>query len=325
MRNAFAQQIELLAERDDRVVLLSGDIGNRMFDRFKERFAGRFYNCGVAEANMIGMAAGLAMCGLRPVAYTIAPFITYRCLEQIRIDLCYHRLPVIIAGVGAGLGYASLGATHHACEDIAVLRALPEMTVLCPADAYETRAALAAALTLDGPAYLRLGKKGEPAVHAQPIEDFAIGRAITLRHGFDVCLLGCGVVMPMVLEAAEHLAARRLRPRVVSCHTVKPLDAAMLAELVDAFDLIVTVEEHSVVGGFGAAVAEWLADRGPCRAHLLRIGAPDAFVHEAGPQSHARQHVGLTVAAIAERVAAWWNRQTRENQGNRGRKERIVA
>src|SRR5687768_8362549 len=132
MRDAFAAEITSLAEKDDRIVLLSGDIGNRLFDKFKGKFPTRFFNCGVAEANMISLASGMAMCGLRPVAYTINSFITARCYEQIRLDLCYHNVPVTIVGVGAGLGYASLGATHHSCEDIASMRILPHMTVVCP-------------------------------------------------------------------------------------------------------------------------------------------------------------------------------------------------
>ena len=165
MRNAFAEAIAEAAATDKRVVLLSGDIGNRLFDAFKDKFPDRFYNCGVAEANMTSMAAGMAMCGLRPFTYTITPFATTRVMEQIRVDICYHNVPVAIVGTGSGLSYASLGPTHHSCEDVAFLRALPNMTVICPADAAEVRRAVAAVLEIAGPVYLRLGKKGEPTVH----------------------------------------------------------------------------------------------------------------------------------------------------------------
>src|SRR2546430_5284860 len=164
MRNAFATEITSLASEDERLVLLSGDIGNKLFDGYKEKFPERFFNCGVAEANMMGMAAGMALSGMRPITYTITPFTTTRCFEQIRVDVCYHNVPVIIVGVGGGLSYASLGATHHSCEDIALLRMLPNMTVICPGDAIEVRGALRAALRHDGPVYIRLGKKGEPIV-----------------------------------------------------------------------------------------------------------------------------------------------------------------
>ena len=159
MRAAFANEIEALSAKDERLVLLSGDIGNRMFDTYKEKFPNRFYNCGVAEANMTGIAAGMALCGLRPITYTITAFNTIRCLEQIRLDVCYQNLPVIIVGVGGGLSYSSLNATHHALEDIASLRVLPNMTVICPGDAWEVRAALRAAIEVDGPVYIRMAKK----------------------------------------------------------------------------------------------------------------------------------------------------------------------
>lgn len=309
MRNAFASQLELLAASDDRIVLLSGDIGNRMFDKFKAQFPDRFYNCGIAEQSMISMAAGLAMCGLRPIAYTIAPFITARCLEQIRVDLCYHHQSVILAGVGAGLGYAELGATHHSCEDIAMLRSLPGMTVVCPGDAIEVRAAMTGLLKLDGPSYLRLGKKGEPVIHPAIPDDFAIGKAHVLRQGEDICLLSTGNILPVVCEAADLLQQRGIHARVVSYHTVKPLDDAILQECFDDFAIVATIEEHSLIGGFGSAVAEWLVD-GPMLdsgcARLIRIGTPDAFPHLAGDQSHARAEFGLTAQAIAHRLWSEW-------------------
>ena len=158
MRNAFAQEITALAAEDKRIVLLSGDIGNRLFDPYKKQFPDRFYNCGVAEANMTSVAAGMALSGLRPVTYTIAAFNTVRCLEQIRVDVCYQGLPVVIVGVGGGLSYAALNATHHALEDVAFLRILPNMTVICPGDAWEVRAAVRAAIKHNGPVYVRLGK-----------------------------------------------------------------------------------------------------------------------------------------------------------------------
>lgn len=300
MRNAFAKTVTELADRDERVVLLSGDIGNRLFDGFKQRHPDRFLNCGVAEANMVGVSAGLAMAGMRPYVYTITPFVTTRVLEQIRVDLCYHELPVTIVGVGAGLSYASLGATHHSCEDIAFLRALPGMRVVCPADAHEVVAATAAALAQESPLYLRLGKKGEPLVHAG-VPEFEIGRAIQLRQGSDVCLLGTGNILPVVQETADTLAPG-LSAAVVSFHTVKPLDEELLTHVFETYPLVVTVEEHSLIGGFGAAVAEWLGDGPPRRARLLRVGTSDEFLHEAGGQDYAREWYGLTAAAIAGRV-----------------------
>jgi transketolase len=310
MRNAFAAAMVELAAADPRVVVLSGDIGNRLFDSFKQRFPTRFYNCGVAEANMTSMAAGLAMCGLRPFTYTITPFATTRAMEQIRVDLCYHNVPVTVVGTGSGLSYASLGPTHHSCEDVALLRALPNMTVLCPADATEVRQALAAVLTLRGPAYIRLGKKGEPAVHQEPAE-FAIGKGIVVREGTDVCLLGLGTMVATAMEAAAMLQTSGVSAQVVSMHTVKPIDEGLLSDAFGRFPVVAVVEEHSRIGGLGGSVAEWLAAQRPRPAgELLAFGTPDGFLCEAGSQRYARQQCGLTADHIAaEVIRAFGNRK----------------
>jgi transketolase len=301
MRNAFAAEITDMAAEDERIVLLSGDIGNRLFDGYKERFRDRFFNCGVAEANMMGMAAGLALSGLRPITYTITPFTTTRCFEQIRVDVCYHNVPVTIVGVGGGLSYASLGATHHSCEDIALLRMLPNMTVICPGDPVEVRAALRAALRHPGPVYIRLGKKGEPVVH-QETPDLVIGRGIVMRTGIDVCLLSTGNMLPTTIEAAELLEGKGISTQVVSFHTVKPLDEELLRSAFSRFNVVGTIEEHSRAGGLGGAVAEWLADQSPQDAKLLRVGVPDEFLHEAGKQAYAREVFGLTAQHITSLV-----------------------
>lgn len=301
MRDAFAAEITALAEKDSSVVLLSGDIGNRLFDPFKKKFPDRFFNCGVAEANMISLAAGMAMSGLHPYVYTIDSFVTYRCYEQIRVDLCYHNVPVVIVGVGAGLGYASLGPTHHACEDIAVLRVLPNMKVVCPADPLEVRLATAAALPEKGPVYLRLGKKGEPTLHKTP-PSFQIGKAIVMEEGKEVCLLSTGNILPVVLEAAALLKSKGVTARVVSFHTVKPLDETLLADVFARFPIVATIEEHSLVGGFGSAVAEWVADHPEQKGRLCRIGTPDRFFEVAGEQEYAREHFDLTAGPIAEKL-----------------------
>jgi transketolase len=298
MRNAFAREITRLAQDDERVVLLSGDIGNRLFDDLKARCPGRFLNCGVAEAGMVGMAAGLALSGLRPVCYTITPFLTYRCMEQIRVDLCYHDLPVVLVGTGAGLSYASLGATHHSCEEMGMLRLLPGLTVIAPADPWEVRVAIRAALQQPGPVYIRIGKKGEPAVHAAE-PPFTIGKAIQLRAGTDVALLSAGTVMPVALKSAERLKENGISAAVFSFHTLKPLDADTLAAVLDRFRIVATLEEHSVLGGLGGAVAEWLSARAGARARLLRFGTRDEFLHLTCEQEGAREHFGLTPEAVA--------------------------
>jgi transketolase len=302
MRNAFADELTRLGDKDPRIVMLSGDIGNRLFDKFKARHPSRFFNCGVAEANMMGVAAGMAMNGLRPVAYTITPFVTTRCLEQIRTDVCYHEAPVTIVAVGAGLSYSGLGPTHHSCEDISFLRSIPNMVVICPGDAFEVRAALRAAMQQDHPVYIRMGKKGEPVVHAGSIENFQIGKAITVSDGTDVCLLSTGNMLPEAIEAARRLAGQGISAQVVSFHTVKPLDQAYLKDAFGRFKLVATIEEHSLIGGFGAAVSEWLADTRTGNQNFMRFGTPDAFFKQSGEQEYAREALGLTGHQIVEKI-----------------------
>lgn len=300
MRNAFASEITELAKRDERIVLLSGDIGNRLFDVFKKECPGRFFNCGVAEANMIGMAAGMALSGLRPVAYTITPFITARCLDQIRIDVCYQQTKVVIVGTGSGLCYASLNVTHQSCEDLATLRVLPGLTLLCPGDPVETRLSLKAAMDNDGPVYLRLGKKGEPTVHkANP--DFSIGKWIELVNGSDVYLLSTGNMLSVAMQVSDNLAKEDVSCGVMSCHTVKPLDADSLARVFGLVKLVVVVEEHSVLGGFGSSLAEWVSETRVI-ARLLRIGIADSCLYKSYNQSEAREAYGLTAEGMTQKI-----------------------
>ncbi|MBM3835393.1 MAG: transketolase [Verrucomicrobia bacterium] len=301
MRNAFAQEITALAEADPRLVLLMGDIGNRLFDRFKVVASNRFFNCGVAEQNMIGMAAGLASCGFRPICYTITPFVTTRCLEQIRVDVCYHRMPVTIVGTGAGLSYASLGATHHSCEDLAMLRVLPEMTVLAPADSMEVRACLRLALRQGGPVYMRIGKKGEPVIHAE-VPEIEVGKCIVMRPGERIALLSAGNMLPTALAVAESLGSSGFRPEVASFPTIKPLDTSYLSDVFRRCSIVATIEEHSVLGGFGGSIAEWRCDQTNPGARLVRFGTGDEFLHVAGEQEFARSHFGLTTGIIAQEL-----------------------
>jgi transketolase len=300
MRNAFADEITNISLEDNRVVLLSGDIGNNLFEKFKATRPSRFYNCGVAEANMMGVAAGLALSGLRPFVYTIAPFTTTRCFEQIRVDVCYHHVPVVIIGTGSGLSYAELGPTHHSLEDMAILRTLPGMQVLAPCDSQELRLAIRAVLKSDSPAYIRIGKKGEPIIHASP-PNFEIGKAIVIRPGNEVGLLCAGNMMALTLEVAEMLNNQNISAEVVSFHTVKPLDNEYLHSAMDRFRLIVTLEEHGSIGGFGSAVAEWCTKSRIRLPHLI-FGTGDNFMHEVGSQSYARAKFGLTVQNVVQKV-----------------------
>ena len=302
MRNAFAEEMTRVAATDKRVVVLSGDIGNKLFDKLKFVDEKRFYNCGIAEANMMGVAAGMAMSGLRPFVYTITPFTTTRCFEQIRVDVCYHNAPVVIVGTGSGLSYSELGPTHHSLEDMAILRTLPGMRVLAPCDASELRQALHEVLKDDSPTYIRIGKKGEADIHASP-PDLKLGKVLVIREGTDVALLCAGNMMADTLMAANLLAASGISAEVVSFHTVKPLDADYLQQAASRFKLLVTVEEHSRIGGFGSAVAEWRMAQ-PLNVAQLGFGTDDVFMHEVGSQAYARKKYGLTADNIAATTLA---------------------
>ncbi len=308
MRDNFSSELTDLAGSDPRIVLLMADIGNHMFDHFKEIYPTRFFNCGIAESNMISVAAGLAMSGLRPFVYTFAAFDVGRPFEQIRVDLAFQNLPVVIIGLGGGLTYSPLGPTHYICEDLAITRALPNMTVICPADPTETRAAIRASLQREGPVYIRIGKKNEPVIHKHPL-DFVIGKGIILEEGTDICILGTGTLMSNVLAAAHLIRDSGLKTRIVSFHTLKPLDTELLETVFSDYSLVVTVEEHSLIGGFGAAVAEWMSDQSiPKKGHLLRIGIPDEFLHYAIHQKSAREAYGLSPEKLAETILGQYHK-----------------
>ncbi len=300
MRNAFANQVTALAERDPRVLLLSGDIGNRLFDPFKAKCPGRFFNCGVAEANMIGVAAGLALNGFRPIVYTITPFITARCFEQLRIDVAYHEAPVIIVGTGSGLSYASLGPTHHSLEDLALLRTLPGMRVIAPSDANELQACLAAALEQNHPVYFRIGKKGEPVL-TPPTTSIQLGMGRLCRPGTDLLLLTTGTILKEALDAATILQNQDIDVEVVHLHTVKPLDHDYLLSAASRFSLWVTLEEHGQIGGMGSAIAEWRAHH-HVQGHHLLLGTPDQFCHVIGSQDYLRTLYHLNGSSIVQAI-----------------------
>ena len=302
MRNAFVRALETAARSDARVILLTGDLGYKIFDAFASEFPGRFINVGVAEANLIGLSAGLALAGMRPFAYSIAPFATLRCLEQIRDDVCYQNLPVTIVGVGGGYSYGHNGPTHHALEDIAVMRVLPNITVVCPGDPVETELAVAAASTHRGPIYLRLGRAGDPRVH-QSAPDFHIGQAIRIRDGRDCTLISTGGILPVAFAAADRLLSAGISCRVVSMHTVKPLDDVCLRECSRENRALFTVEEHSRIGGLGSAIAEWSVSNGH-RAPRFSFAAEDCFASVSGSQDYLRTRSRLTAEHIAAAIMA---------------------
>jgi transketolase len=301
MRTAFIQSLTEAAARDSRVTLVVGDLGFGVVTDFAKKFPKQFFNAGVAEQNMTGLAAGLALSGKVVFTYSIANFPIVRCLEQIRNDVCYHKANVTVVAVGGGYSYGALGMTHHATEDLAIMRSLPEMTVIAPGDPLETVAATRAAAGGIGPVYLRLGRAGEPVVHKSPVS-WTLGKAILAREGSDATLISTGAMLAPTLAAAELLADRGIETRVLSMHTVKPLDVdAVLAAARDTRH-IVAVEEHGVLGGLGGAVAEVLAEADIPQVRFRRIGLPPHFLKAVGEQEHLRIIQGLDADSLSRRV-----------------------
>jgi transketolase len=299
MRTAFFETLLERARADERVMLVVGDVGYGMVKPFQEELPGQFLNAGIAEQNMLGVAAGLALCGRIVFVYSIANFPVLRCLEQIRNDVCYHQANVRIVSVGGGLAYGPLGPSHHATEDLALMRALPDLVVTAPGDPVETRLVTGALVTHEGPAYLRLGRDGEPDVHLSP-PAFQLGRAICVREGHDLTLISTGGMLHNTVNAAALLARQGIEARVLSMPTLKPLDEDAIRAAARETAAIFTIEEHSVVGGLGGAVAEVLLEAEQRPAYFLRLGIPDHFASLAGTQEYLLERYGLTAPQIAE-------------------------
>jgi transketolase len=301
MRTAFFRALMKVAENDPRVQLVVGDLGFGVVEPFAEQFPNRFLNVGVAEQNLTGIAAGMALTGKTVFTYSIGNFPTLRCLEQIRNDVCYHKANVKIVAVGGGFSYGALGMTHHATEDLAILRVLPEMTVVAPADPVEAECATYALAEYPGPCYLRLGRAGEPMVHRSRIA-FEIGKAIRVRDGDDITLISTGGLLGTALQVAEAIAAQGFQTRVLSMHTLKPLDIDAVLLAARETRAIVTLEEHSIIGGLGSAVAEALAESGEMRISFKRLGVSSAFAKAVGSQEFLREQNGLTTHTILQAV-----------------------
>ena len=297
MRNTFARVITEIAQERNDICLLSGDIGNRMFDSFKEVAPDRFLNCGIAEANMMSMASGMALDGLFPVVYTITPFTTTRCLEQIKIGVCYHSVPVLIIGTGSGLSYSELGATHHSLEDIAILRAIPGIRILAPCDSLELEVAIRESIESRVPTYIRIGKKGEPDVHSD-IRRLKIGKSSVIINGTDVVIICVGPIITEAIKASNELRSKGISVAVVNLGSIKPLDVDFLNELSHRLNHWIVLEEHSHIGGAGSAIAEWLCSSRLNQVRLTLLGSPDEFIHELGTQDFVRERLHLDAISI---------------------------
>lgn len=297
MRDEFASVITSLARERDDVCLLSGDIGNRMFDRFKEVDAKRFINCGIAEGSMMSVAAGMALSGLRPFVYTITPFVTTRCLEQIKIGACYHNANITIVGTGAGLSYSELGPTHHSFEDIGILRTLPGITIDTPADPKQVRISIIEALTRQGPTYIRLGKKGEPEITTGK------GRFDTeIEVGDEICVVAYGPIIGEALQARAMLEGEGINLGVVCMQRVKPLGETQIREIAKLYSIALVLEEHSIIGGLGDALLGEKERMGLDRLRVKKLAIPDRFINQLGSQSYTRDILGLDANGIIKAV-----------------------
>lgn len=297
MRNAFIEELTLLAEENDKIFLIIGDLGFGVIENFEKRFPNQFLNAGVAEQNMMGMAAGLASAGYKVYVYSIGNFPVFRCLEQIRNDICYEELDVSIVSIGAGLSYGTLGYSHHAIDDIGVMSALPGMTIYSPADPIETRRALRESVSLQTPKYFRLGKSGEPAIFNQTHTEFPNWTALT--YGKDLLVLTTGAVTSEAVEAAASLQNLGIGVSVIAIPVLKPL--SFNKGLVEQFDNVLVLEEHSESGGLGTIISEHLALSG-VKTNLAKLGLPDHVHHELGSQKYLRSYFKLDAKGIVLKV-----------------------
>ena len=303
MRAAFNRSLMESAKGDERIHLLVGDVGYSLVEPFARAFPDRFVNVGVAEQNMIGIATGLALCGKVVFVYSLANFPTLRCVEQIRNDVCYHNANVKIVASGGGFSYGALGVTHHVTEDIGILRVLPNMTLIAPGDPVESASATRAIAKCPSPCYLRLAKTGDPVVHSTT-PDFRIGKAVTVRNGGDVTLISTGGILWNAVTAAEQLSRFGIQCRVLSMHTIKPLDADAVMTAASDTGAVITIEEHNIIGGLGSAVSEVLAERRNSDVLFKRICIDDRFCSEVGGQAYLQKAYSLSVEGIVSTVSS---------------------
>lgn len=307
MRNAFIEQLTTLAQDDPNQFLITADLGFGVLTEFEKQFPKQYLNAGVAEQNMTTLATGLAMEGRKVFTYSIGNFPTLRCLEQIRNDVCYHELDVRVVSVGGGFSYGALGMSHHATEDVAIMRSLPKMTVVTPCSRWETREVMRHIVDHEGPLYLRLERSGDDIPTGEG--PFEFGKARVLRSGTNIALLTYGSIVTEVLGAADILRGLGVHASVTSFHTIKPLDEQAVYEASRA-GAILTVEEHSVIGGIGSAVAETCLDHG-WSPRFARLGMMDTYSSVVGSQEHLRRHYGLDAATIAKRAMDLLSEATR--------------
>lgn len=301
MRDTFVKTLVELAKEDKNIELITGDLGFGVLKPYWEAVPDQFTNAGIAEQNMTTVAAGMALEGKTVFTYSIGNFPTLRCLEQIRNDCAYHNANVKVVCIGGGFVYGSLGMSHQATEDLAILRALPDVVVMAPADLVEAEECTKALAAYPGTAYLRLGRGGEKRIHDH-IDNFQIGKAIKVRDGKKIAIFSTGAIFEEVNAAYNVLVEKGYDPAVYTFPTVKPIDTEVIKECAKEFDVVVTCEEHNIVGGFGSAVAEVMAEMKEKKTYLLRIGLNDEYSIKVGNQNYLRQQYGMDSASIVKKI-----------------------
>ncbi len=298
MRQTCLDMVYELAQKDKRVLFIGSDLGVGTLQKFKQEMPDRFFMEGISESNIIGMAAGLAMEGKIPYINTIATFLTRRCFDQLVVDLCLHKVNVRLLGSGGGLVYAPLGPTHEAIEDIAILRAIPNMTIVSPADAQEMKRLMDKTLDYPGPIYIRVAKGGDPVLTTDQIP-FEIGKVFPMHSGKDALIITTGITLKHALDAAHHLHEEGIEVAVLHVPTLKPLDQKIILGYIASVPVVVTIEEHTLMGGLGSAVAEIIAEANfsPSK-RFKRIGIPDVFPDQYGSQETLMDYYGINASRI---------------------------
>lgn len=302
MRNIFVDEVRRVMREDKRVVFLTAECGFNVVEGLESEFPERFYNLGIAEQSLVGTAAGVALRGLRPIAYTMAMFLTMRAYEQIRVDVAYQNLPVILAGVIPGYGYGNSGTTHHSIEDAAIMRVLPNMTVVYPGCETDVRTAVHQALKLNSPIYIGLERAPVGMVDPYSADSFQIGRAIQMTTGSDAAIFAYGAMLPVALHASDLLARDGVYLRVYNMHTVKPLDEETIECAARECGVLLTLEEQNIIGGLGGAVAEYLAEHDEIRCRFKRLGTPDTYGNATGSQAWIHKQFNIDAVGVSAEI-----------------------
>lgn len=300
MRTAYLDTLYNLAQKDKRVYALISDNGAIVYDKYRKDLPEQYLNLGISEANMIGMAAGMASCGKIPFAYTIGAFLAYRAYEFIRNDVCLQNQNVKIVGTGAGEVYSALGPTHHSTEDLGGLRSLPNLVIICPASPLEVKKATMAAYEHEGPVYLRLGTNREQEVYDGEYI-FQMGKAVTLKDGNDITLIGTGNILKDILDVSEQLENEEINARVINMHTIKPIDRESVIRAIEETGAIMTIEDHNIIGGIGSAVAEVIAES-RLAARFMRVGLRDQFSKGYGSYGEVKRMNGIGIENVKDAV-----------------------